>query len=93
MMTMGGQEIFRADIALVSDDGKFSLDVEVPPAGTGSLEGPHFFIESLYKVSDWTQVIDAPKDTVPMTEMMQKLDAMTPKDEFMPEVYSESIEE
>ncbi len=90
---MGGQELFRANIALVSDDGKFSLDIQVPPAGTGSLEGPHFFIESLYKTSDWKEVIDAPKDTIPMMEMMEKLDAMTPKDEFMPEMYSGSIEE
>jgi len=79
---MGGQEIFKANIGLITDDGKFSLDVQVLPNGTGSLDGPHFFIQSLYKTTDWNTIIDAPKDTVPMTELMQKLDAIRPEQSF-----------
>jgi len=62
----------------------------VPPLGSGATDGLHINIDTTFDMKKGGKNIEIPKNIKPMSEFMEKLDAVLPKDDFLEEVASGS---
>ncbi len=82
----GSNDLFRANIGLLVDEGKFSLGVDVLSTDKSADTTPqsHVELNIVSKTTPYQGTITVPSPTKPLQTLLDELDKLSPKDSFAP---------
>lgn len=79
----GSETLLSATVGLLLDEGKFGTSIDIL-APDSSESQAHFELDATNKTSPFTDSISIPSGVKPLQNLLDELEALTPKDSFVP---------